>query len=411
MVLSQSASPGWATRPWWSGGRGAPTASVPACDSPTTSTRIGSGTRARPRAAAGPAPSTASEPTAASTASRDARRRIIVQRFVVPPAVGRRRARRGGRPARRGRRTTAPRWRGGCRPRPTGAPARARTRARPRARCTSTSTHSVGHERAHPQGVVEAAAGDELPQRLTHAEGHVVAEDGERPRRHLEHVGHARPQRRCARRRRRRRTRRSRARWRGASRGAARASRRRWRPGGGAAGTSSGGSTAGHGGPLARPRHVPRPQRGVDGEHLPVTDVCDRPRLGGPVAGDGDRDVDVHDLRRLCVREVLRRRPHRPAARWCAPSASMAAPRPQPPNRNRSSVQMPGTTRGTTAAGCASRAARGTRWRPPRAMVGRRSAADPVAWADDAVTIIAEDTTTVDAHIEGERVLVSASTR
>ena len=52
------------------------------------------------------------------------------------------------------------------------------------------------------------------------------------------------------------------------------------------------------------------PERGVDGEDLAVTDVCDRPRLGGPVAGDGDGHVDVHDLGRLRVRQVLRGRPH-----------------------------------------------------------------------------------------------------
>src|SRR5262245_366046 len=59
------------------------------------------------------------------------------------------------------------------------------------------------------------------------------------------------------------------------------------------------------------PLHVERPaaERGVDGEDLPIADVTRGARLRAVVAADRNGDVEVEDLRRLGVRQILRRRP------------------------------------------------------------------------------------------------------
>ena len=75
-------------------------------------------------------------------------------------------------------------------------------------------------------------------------------------------------------------------------------------------GQSSGAGTSGisaHWPPASSGR---LPEGGVHGEDLAVADVADGAGLGDLLAGDRDRDVDVHDRRRVGVGQVLRGGPH-----------------------------------------------------------------------------------------------------
>ena len=92
----------------------------------------------------------------------------------------------------------AGRARAACRPRPTGARRRGRSRWRRRrcgCRAAPTRWAPGGRPAACCRGCCRRPA---APERLADAERHVVAEDGQRGGRHLEHLGHAGPQRRPA---------------------------------------------------------------------------------------------------------------------------------------------------------------------------------------------------------------------